>query len=70
MSKNDGYDDVKRFVNKKYEYQTRSMAYPDGVPSTADSDMNQAGWQRIYADVTMDGVYAVYRRARDNKDEI
>jgi hypothetical protein len=53
------------FQNRAYEYTTRELPYsPEACFSGADAEMNRQGWERAWADVTMDGVFVVYRRMR------
>ena len=48
-----------------YEYTTRKLPYPQGAMLTSDDAFSsETGYKRIYADTTMEGVFAVYRRER------
>lgn len=53
-----------RFV-PRFEYSTREMPPgPEAVSSAAHADMEQAGWHRVWSDITVEGSYHVYRRQR------
>jgi hypothetical protein len=53
------------FENPEIEYTTRQMPYStEACSASFDSEMNAEGWRRVWADVTLEGVFAVYRRPR------
>lgn len=53
------------FQNSRYEYTTREFATVSisGDPAI-EAEMERQGWQRAWADITMEGTFAVYRRVR------
>jgi hypothetical protein len=56
---------VSEFRNPLYEYVTREFPTDlQSFSSAADRDMEAEGWRRTWADVTIEGTFAVYRRPR------
>lgn len=54
-----------RFRSGSYEYQTREVPYStDALSLSFDEDMHEDGWTRAWADVTLEGIFIVYRRER------
>ena len=54
---------VNDFVNARYEYTTRECA-SDAIEPPFEAQMAQEGWRRCWADITMEGMFVVYRRDR------
>jgi len=52
------------YKNKLYEYTTLEAPYPEGSFLTYDKDMEKEGWNRCWADITIEGIFVVYRRKR------
>jgi hypothetical protein len=53
------------FQNSRYEYTTREVPTTNEVISgESDRVMQSQGWRRCWADVTIEGTFVVYRRAR------
>jgi hypothetical protein len=51
--------------NSRYEYTTREWpSAPDVLSSSSDKEISQNGWRRVWADVTLEGTFVVYRRER------
>ncbi len=49
----------------EYTYTTRTLPPgPRSCSTDSDVEMIQDGWRRVWADVTLTGVFAVYRRDR------
>jgi hypothetical protein len=52
-------------INTRYEYTTRELpGTTDVISAESDAEMNRVGWRRVWADVTLDGAFVVYRRER------
>lgn len=55
---------LERHINRRYEYLTRE--YPYSVDRAWDdpTELMDAGWRRAWADLTLEGIFVVYRRER------
>jgi hypothetical protein len=54
-------------INSAYEYATRSYENRRSAPYTLNVEhqaMRKSGWENVWSDVSIEGVFAVYRRAR------
>jgi hypothetical protein len=46
-----------------YEYESRLIPYSTEAISTSfDSEMNNIGYHRVWADITMNSIFIVYRK--------
>jgi len=54
------------FRNSRYEYTTREVNTDPRDVSAKDVDdaMSEFGWHRVWANVTREGTFIVYRRER------
>jgi hypothetical protein len=53
------------FTNSRFEYTTREEPYShEAVSVDFDVEYHHQGWRRVWADVSLDGVFIVYRRER------
>lgn len=51
--------------NARWEYVSKLMPFePDAISKAADKDLEAIGYSRVWADITAEGVFAVYRRER------
>jgi hypothetical protein len=56
---------LKPFQNEQYEYITREVPFSTEVlGSNFDCEYNQWNWKRVWADITVNGCFIVYRRER------
>ena len=52
------------FINLRYEYTTRECPTDTCFHPEFEAEMLAKGWQRAWADITIDGAFVVYRRQR------
>lgn len=45
----------------KYEYQTVQWPYDHGI-SPPNAPSREEGWEKVWADIMIEGCFAVYRR--------
>jgi hypothetical protein len=56
---------VLNHVNTRYEYETREVPFnTDTVSAEFDKMWTALGWRRAWADVSVEGVFIVYRREK------
>jgi hypothetical protein len=53
------------FQNTRYEYKIRETPHNREILSTDfDAEFMRQGWTRVWADITLEGCFFVYRRER------
>jgi hypothetical protein len=51
--------------NIMYEYRTEERPFSsENVASTSDAEWKANGWHRVWADITLEGLFLVFRRER------
>ncbi len=57
-----------QWIHPLYEYTTRTVPYEGSLVLSSsfstDKDLEEQGWRRVWADVTTEGTFLVYRRIR------
>lgn len=57
------------FINTRYEYTTREgPTDPDDIHPEFHEGMLAEGWCQVWSDITLEGTFVVYRRARVDQD--
>jgi hypothetical protein len=57
-------------INSRYEYITREFPTVLGeVTPGFEAELDRDGWRRVWASITMEGTFAVYRRDRRAADD-